>query len=95
MTTTMKDLGFEFLRTGIWVNDAKGVCVVLDEDYKRTYRAFTAPRPFSQYVVTNKSGNEIRFRSKEAAAAYVIERTPDGAVNDGLIIIYDASNGRD
>lgn len=68
---------FTFISSGNWVNEADCVSFRLNEDYGRTYHAYRAARPYSNYydglIVTNKNGNPIRFRSTEAAAAYLMK----------------------
>lgn len=54
-----------------WVDDARGVCVSINEDSGLTYSAFRAPRPsafqWPEKLVRNAAGNPIRFRTLEAA----------------------------
>jgi hypothetical protein len=69
----LENLGFAFVTRGLWVNATKGFSVTFDESYRNTYRAYTADRPYYSKIVKNAAGNEMRFRSPEAAAAYVLK----------------------
>jgi hypothetical protein len=60
---------------GLWVNDADQMCIMLDEDYKRTFRAYLRPYPSPSYVIVNENGNPLRFRSAEAAAKHLLTDT--------------------
>lgn len=66
---------FESKGHGLWVNEAEQMCVALNEDYKRTFRAYVSPRPSAYHVVVNENGNPVRFRSAEAAAKHLLTDT--------------------
>ena len=66
---------FEWKHPGFWVNEAENTCIVLDEDYKRTFRAYLERYPVGHAVVLNENGNPLRFRSAEAAAKYLLTDT--------------------
>ena len=36
---------FGFKGHGLWVNEAESMCITLDEDYGRTFRAYLSRRP--------------------------------------------------
>ena len=74
----LEALGFAFVGNGIWINKEKALSVALNEDYKQTYRAFSSDRPYSRFVISNKAGNQKRFRTADAAAAYVVKTFPEG-----------------
>ena len=69
----VKHLGFEFIANGLWANNAKGLCIMINEDYGNTFRAYSAARPFSHYILKNKNGNAIRFRSPQSAARFALK----------------------
>ena len=62
---------FTFVSNGKWRNEKNNTSIMLDEDYKRTYRAYLSPHPDYHFTVKNKKGNDMRFRSAEAAARYL------------------------
>jgi hypothetical protein len=64
---------FTFVGNGLWWNETDNVSVMLSEDYKRTFRAYRWHRPHYRHIVKNKNGNDMRFRSAEAAAKYVLD----------------------
>jgi hypothetical protein len=66
---------FVWKHPGFWINEAEGMCILLDEDYKRTFRAYLRPHPSPSYVVVNEKGNPLRFRSAEAAAKHLLTDT--------------------
>jgi hypothetical protein len=66
---------FEFKGHGLWVNEAEQMCVMLNEDYKRTFRAYLSRRPSPYAVIVNANGNPLRFRSAEAAAKHLLTDT--------------------
>ena len=63
------------VQRGVWVHDASGASIHIDEDYCRTFRAYWAQgnRLSCDVVVRNKAGNPLRFRSSEAAATYLLK----------------------
>lgn len=70
--TELTKLGFNFVARGLWINRTNNMCITFDESYRNTYRAFTSERPHYCNIVRNKSGNEMRFRSPQAAAKYAL-----------------------
>jgi hypothetical protein len=71
---TKADLAaFRFAGRGRWVHDEKKLLIDLDDDYGRTFRAYTATYPSQTTLVRNKAGHVMRFRSAEAAARYLLK----------------------
>lgn len=66
---------FAFKGHGLWVNEAEQMCVALNEDYNRTFRAYLSRRPNAYSVIVNENGNPLRFRSAEAAAKHLLTDT--------------------
>jgi hypothetical protein len=62
---------FTFIGNGIWRHKEAAMSISLNEDYHRTFRAYRNVRPYYD-MVRNGKGNEMRFRSAEAAASYLI-----------------------
>jgi hypothetical protein len=62
----MARLGFEWIDKGLWINRETGHRIWLNEDYRNTFRACTGRD--SRTTLRNKAGNEIRFRTGDAAA---------------------------
>jgi hypothetical protein len=66
---------FEFLGHGSWRNAEANVSVSVCEDTHRTFRAYAWRYPHYRFVLKNANGNDIRFRSAEAAAAYALKHS--------------------
>lgn len=73
MIKELTDLGFVWQSRGLWINDDRGLCITLDDDYRNTFRAFHHGRPIYQYIVRNAAGNEKRYRTALAAARDLIK----------------------
>jgi hypothetical protein len=71
---TKADLAaFRFAGRGRWVHDDKKLLIDLDDDYGRTFRAYTSAYASQDTLMRNKAGNVMRFRSAEAAARYLLK----------------------
>ena len=66
---------FVFKRPGLWVNEAEGMSIVLNEDYGRTFRAYLSAHRDPDTIVVNENGNAVRFRTAEAAAKHLLTDT--------------------
>jgi hypothetical protein len=64
---------FKFVGSGIWWNETDNVSVMLNEDYRKAFNAYAYHRPNYHYVMRNKTGNPIRFRSREAAMSHALK----------------------
>lgn len=64
---------FRFVGRGRWVHDDKKLHIDLDDDYGKTFRAYTSAYASQDTLVRNKAGNVMRFRSAEAAARYLLK----------------------
>jgi len=69
----VRALGFTHVNGTLWVHPG-GVCLTLNEDYKRTWQAFDSERPYWQNAFKNEKGHAIRFRSPETAAAHALKQ---------------------
>lgn len=64
---------FKWVAKGLWLHEPMAACVHLDEDYGRTFRAYHCKWPYLSEIVRGKNGRVMRFRSAEAAAAYLLK----------------------
>jgi hypothetical protein len=61
---------FKFIGNGVYLNDADNMSIAL-YDTHRSFRAYRHRNPLYRFMVKNKSGNDMRFRSAEAAAKHL------------------------
>lgn len=60
--------GFEQVYPGKWKHAETGNTIILDEDYKKTYRVYNVDRTGHTERLRNPDGRVIRFRTIEGAA---------------------------
>ena len=82
-------LGFKLKSPGVWANEAKGLMVRLDEDYKRSYHAYVVNANGNPELVL-KNGKPKRFQLAENAAAYALELKADADADNMRAVLAAA-----